>query len=380
MGKQISRRTALAQSALSGLGLVGLGALSGRLDLARAFAAGEGTTIGSPALIGGAKKEGHLNLITLPRDWANYGEIMDTFHARYGSAITDAIPDGSSAQEIAAIKNLKGQNRAPDAVDVGPAWAQVGATGGLFAPYKVATWDTIPGNMKDPTGLWYGDYYGIPAFMSVHSLVKEPLTDWSDLLSPKLKNMVALGGDPRQAGEAFGAVFAAALANGGSLDNIEPGINFFAKLKKVGNWNPTFALNANIAKGATPVAIRWDYLLLAARDVFNGNPAVTVTVPKTGHYAGYYCQAISTYAPNPEAARLWEEFLYSDEGQLLWLKGYTHPARYGDLAKRGQIPQALADKLPSPELYKDVKFATAAQINAAQKVLVAQWGPKVAGN
>jgi putative spermidine/putrescine transport system substrate-binding protein len=234
--------------------------------------------------------------------------------------------------------------------------------------------------MKEPTGLWAGDYYGIPAFLSVNSVVKQTPKQWDDLLSPKLKGMVALGGDPRQAGEAFGAVFGAALANGGSLDNIEPGINFFAKLKKVGNFNPTPGLPANVAKGATPVTIRWDYLQLASRDTFNGNPAVTISVPSGKNYAGYYCQAISKTAPNPNASKLWQEFLYSDQGQLLFLKGYTHPVRFPDLVKRGLVPAALAAKLPASAAYKNVQFATAAQINAAQTVLTAQWGPKVSGS
>ncbi len=211
-------------------------------------------------------------------------------------------------------------------------------------------------------------------------MVPQAPQDWPDLLSPKLRGKVALGGDPRQAGEAFGAVFAAALANGGSLDNIQPGVDFFAKVKKAGNFNPTFALPANVAKGATPVAIRWDYLLLASRDSFNGNPAVTVTVPKSGSYAGYYCQAISKYAPNPNAAKLWQEFLYTDEVQLLFLKGYTHPARYTDLAKRNKVPASLAAKLPPADAYSNVKFATVAQITKAQAVLQEQWGPKVAGS
>jgi putative spermidine/putrescine transport system substrate-binding protein len=370
----------LQKGALGGLGLASLGPLANILDIPSAFAARAESSGITGALIAAAKKERQLNVITLPRTWADYGEIMDTFHARYGLIIHDAIPDGSSAQEVQAIKNLKSLKRAPDVVDVSPAWAAKGKAQGLYVPYKVATWNTIPGSMKDPQGYWYGDYYGVPAFLSVNSVVKEAPKDWPDLLSPKLRGMVALGGDPRQAGEAFGAVFAAALANGGSLDNIEPGIDFFARVKKAGNFNPTFALNANIAKGATPIAIRWDYLLLAARDQFNGNPAVTIHVPKHGIYAGYYCQAISKYAPNPNAARLWQEFLYTDEGQLMFLKGYTHPARYTDLAKRGKIPASLAAKLPPAEAYKNVKFATIPQINAAQAVLQAQWGPKVAGS
>ena len=377
--RHIDRRTALRGEALGGLGLAGLGSLTNVLDISNAFASGVGSP-GGP-LVAAARKEGRLNVITIPlHGWADYDEIMATFRVRYGLTIADAIPDGSSAQEVAAINNLKGQNRAPDVVDVSPAWAAKGKSEGLYVPYKVAAWDTIPASMKDPAGYWYGDYYGVPAFLSVNKVVKEAPRDWPDLLSPKLRGLVALGGDPRQAGEAFGAVFAAALANGGSLDNIQPGVDFFARLKKAGNFNPTFALNANVAKGATPIAIRWDYLLLAARDVFGGNPAVTVSIPKSGHYAGYYCQAISKYAPNPNAAKLWQEFLYTDEGQLMFLKGYTHPARYADLARRGKIPATLAAKLPPAEAYNNVKFATTAQIAAAQQILQEQWGPKVTGS
>jgi len=379
--RHVSRRGLLRTGALGGLGVASLGPLVSALDASRAFASGSAASGGMSALAAAAKQEGHINLITIPlKDWANYSEIMALFRSRYGLMISDAIPDGSSAQEVAAIQNLKGQNRAPDVVDVSPAWAAKGKDKGLYIPYKVTEWDTIPAAMKDPNGYWFGDYYGVPAFMSVNSVVPQAPQDWPDLLSPKLRGKVALGGDPRQAGEAFGAVFAAALANGGSLDNIQPGVDFFAKLKRAGNFNPTFALPANVAKGATPVAIRWDYLLLASRDSFNGNPAVTVTVPKSGSYAGYYCQAISKYAPNPSAAKLWQEFLYTDEVQLLFLKGYTHPARYTDLAKRDKIPASLAAKLPPAAAYANVKFATVTQISAAQTILQDQWGPKVAGS
>ncbi len=378
--RSMYRRELLRRGALSGLGLASLGALAGVVDVSDAFAA-EAAAGGMGALIAAAKKEGHINVIALPRDWADYGELMDTFHARYGLSINDANPDGSSAQEVQAIKQLKGQSRAPDVVDVSPPFADMGKKQGLYVPYKVATWESVPNNMKDAQGYWIGDYWGAQSFLSVNSIVKEAPKDWDDLKSPKLRNMVAIDNDPRSAGDAFGAVMAAALANGGSLDNIEPGINFFATLKKLGNWNPTQALPANIAKGATPIAIRCDYLNLSTRDeLAKSGQGVTVSIPKSGVYGGYYCQAISKYAPNPNAAKLWLEFLYSDEGQLKFLKGYTHPARYADLAARGKVPAALAAKLPPASSYKSVAFASLKQINAAAAVLQEQWGPKVVGS
>ncbi|HEX6507645.1 MAG TPA: hypothetical protein VF221_08445, partial [Chloroflexota bacterium] len=109
---RFTRRDLLARGAMAGIGLAGLTAGAGMLDVARALASDVDATSGLSKLVTGAKKEGHLNVITLPRDWADYGEIMDKFHAKYGLSITDAIPLGSSAQEIQAIQSLKGQGRA----------------------------------------------------------------------------------------------------------------------------------------------------------------------------------------------------------------------------------------------------------------------------
>ncbi|HUK78497.1 MAG TPA: extracellular solute-binding protein, partial [Thermoleophilia bacterium] len=228
-------------------------------------------------------------------------------------------------------------------------------------------------------GYWYGDYYGVISFGTNTNVQKTPPQDWSDLLNPRYHGQVAIDGDPRSANDAFSAVMAASLANGGSLDDIEPGINFFAKLKKMGNYIPADALPANISKGSTPIAIIWDYLNLANKKTFAGNPPYTVSIPKTGVYGGFYCQAISATAPNPQAARLWQEFIYSDEGQLLYLEGFTHPARYADLAKRNVIPAAVAATLPAASSYANIQFATQDQLTAATKVLTEQWGPKVAG-
>lgn len=375
----MSRRELLERAAAGGIGLAGLGAMSSVLDMPDVLAS-ESDKGGIAALIAAAKHEGHLNVITLPSNWANYGEIMSKFQHKYGIGITDANPLGTSAQEIQAIRSLQGQSRGPDTVDVSPTYADIGKKGHLFVPYKVRTWKSIPSNMKDRSGAWAGDYWGAQSFLSVDNIVKVPPKDWSDLLHPRYKGMVAIDGDPRQAGDAFAAVMAASLANGGSLNNIAPGIDFFAKLKAVGNWNPTDAYPANIAKGATPIAIKWDYLNLAQRDdMKKTGQKVTVSIPKHGVYGGYYCQAVSRYAPHPHAAKLWLEYLYSDEGQLLFLKGYTHPARYADLAKRGKVPKSLAKRLPPASSYKTVKFATLAQITKASAVLNAQWASKVGG-
>lgn len=326
------------------------------------------------ALIKAAQGEGRLNTIALPPDWANYGTIIDTFQKKYSIHIDNAAPDDSSAQELQSIRSMKGQSRGPDVVDVGPSFALIGAGEGLFRPYKVATWDSIPDSMKEPSGLWYGDYFGLVSFGVNRSVAKTVPESWADLKKPEYKGMVALNGSPLGAGAAFAAVMAAAIANGGSLDDIMPGIAFFSELAKMGNFNPTSATVASLISGQTPVVVNWDYLNLADAKKAKGMTQIDTIVPANAKpYGSFYCQAISKYAPHPKAAELWQEFLYSDEGQLLFLAGFAHPARFSDMVKRGVVSQDLMAQLPPAAPYAEALFANNAQSKKAQGVLAANW-------
>ena len=326
-------------------------------------------------LVAAAKKEGQLTVIALPHDWVNYGEAIDTFAKKYGIKINELNPDGGSGDEIEAIKANKDNQgpQAPDVIDVGLSFGPDAKAAGLLSPYKVQTWDTIPDNVKDADGAWYGDYYGALAFEVNLQVIKKPPRDWADLLTPAFKGKVALSGDPRTANQAIMTIGAAALANGGSFDNVKPGLDYFAKLNKAGNFVPLIAVPGTVDSGETPVTVRWDYNALSNRDKSNGNPAIGVTIPASGVVAGVYVQAISAYAPHPNAARLWMEFLYSDEGQIIWLKGYGHPVRFADLAARGVIPADVAAKLPPAESYAKAVFPTIAQQAAAKQFIADNW-------
>ncbi len=332
------------------------------------------------ALVEGAKKEGELTVIALPNDWSNYGEMKEKFKAKYPFLkLNDLNPDAGSADEVEAIKANKDNKgpQAPDVIDVGFAFGESSKKDNLLQPYKVSTWETIPAALKDPDGYWYGDYYGVMAFEVNKQVVSNVPQDWADLLKADYKGQIALAGDPRKSSQAINAVWAAALGNGGSADNAQPGLDFFKKLNDAGNFVPVIAKPATVAKGETPIALRWDYNALSNRDSTKGNPEIAVVVPKSGVLAGVYVQAISAYAPHPNAAKLWMEFLYSDEGQLIWLKGYSHPVRYDDLVKRNVVPADLASKLPPAELYAKALFPTLAQIDASKKVITEGWDKSV---
>ena len=341
------RRSIVSVAALATLTALGACAApdddGDRADSASAKATSAEDLGGMDALVEAAEEEGEINVIALPPDGANYGELIKAFEAKYDIEVNSAQPTASSQEEINAAEQLKGTKRAPDVFDLGQSVAL--ANTDKFAEYKVETWDTIPEDLKDPNGLWVNDYGG---YMSVgYDSAKVPdVTSLKDLLKPAFKGKVALNGDPTQAGAAFSGVMMASIGNGGSADDIKPGVDFFADLKKAGNFLPVDPDSATIESGETPVVIDWDYLGSAAAK--NVKTWKTV-VPKEAVVGGYYFQAVNADAPHPAAARLWQEFLYSDEGQNLYLASGARPVRVEAMAEAGTVDQAAYDKLPPVE-------------------------------
>jgi putative spermidine/putrescine transport system substrate-binding protein len=327
---------------------------------------------GMSALIKAAKAEGTLNVIALPPTWANYGNIIKAFSKKYGIKIVSANPDGSSQDEVNAVKQENGTAAAPDVLDVGLAVAVVNTS--LFAPYKVSEWSAIPASQKDSKGLWFEDYGG---YMSVgyNSAKFGTITSLNQLLGPKFKNTVALNGNPTEANAALNGVMMAGLGEGGTVDNISTGVNFFHKLKAAGNFSPIQATNVTIKAGQTEVVFNWDYLNTAG---VVGSPTWKVFVPSNAVLGGYYAQAINKNAPHPAAARLWEEFLYSqaaDGGQNLWLQGGARPVEQPTMTTNGSIDSAAAAKLPA--VSGTPVFLSLAQATKAANFLTANWAAAI---
>ena len=324
------------------------------------------------SLIDAAKAEGNLTTIALPHSWCNYGQMLTDFSSKFGIKVNELLPDGGSKDEITAIEANKANKgpAAPDVVDVGLAFGPKGVAAGDFQAYKVATWDSIPATAKDAGGMWYGDYYGVLSFEVNTTKVTNVPADWSDLLKPEYKGQVALAGDPTVSNQAISGVWAAGIASGGSADNAAPGLDFFKKLNDAGNFVPIIAKTANVAAGDSPIRIAWTYNALADKDSLKGNPPITVVVPKSGRFGGMYVQAISAYAPHPNAAKLWMEYLYSDAGQNTWLGGYCNPIRYDDLVAKKTVDTAAQAKLPDTT---GALLPTLDQITKATDVISKGW-------
>lgn len=324
---------------------------------------------GLEGLIEAAKAEGELNVIALPPDWANYGAIIEAFSDKYGINVNSAQPYASGQEEIDAANQQKGQPTAPDVFDLGQAVAL--ANTAMFAPYKVATFGDIPAAFKDADGTWVNDYGGYVS-IGFDAAKVPPITAVDDLLKPEFQGKVALNGDPIQSGAAFSGVLMVSLSQGGSVEDIAPGVEFFRKLKEAGNFLPVDPTPDTIESGQTPVVIDWNYTNASETKEL---PSWQVVVPPESVVAGYYYQAINKDAPHPAAARLWQEFLYSDEGQNLFGLGGVRPVRADNMNADGTLDKAVIASMPI--VHGPVNVPTPAQTEAASKYLAENWAAAV---
>ena len=282
---------------------------------------------GMDALFAAGKAEGTLNVIALPPDWANYGQIIKDFATKYGIKVESDQPDVDSQVEIDAVNNLAGTDAAPDVFDLAPTVALANTacsrrTRSRPGPTSRRTSRRRPASGSATTPA------SCPS--AATSKVALPATV-ADLLKPEYEGMVALNGNPTTAGAGFNGVVMASLANGGSADDIAPGVEFFKQLNEAGNLLPVDPTPATIASGQTPCVIDWEY----------NNAAQTATLSpraSTGRSSSRATPRRSprtTSRPSTRTRRIrrppacWEEFLYTPEAQNTWLKGFARPVLQG---------------------------------------------------
>ena len=341
---------------------------------------------GMSARVAAAKAEGTLNLTADPTTWANYGNIIKDFGAKYGLHVNDFNPGGTSAEELSEITLDKGKSNEPDVVDVGTSFAIEGVTGQpgvfkgpIFSKYETQEWNDLPATWKNTQGYWAYDYSGVIAIGYNANVIKTAPTSFASLLLPEFKDAVGLSNNPTSSNAGFSAVYSAALDNGGSLNNIQPGINYFKHLAAVGNYNPVEAGgNGDAPMADKPVlaTLDWTFNQLSWQQGLKSHGIDwKMVVPAGTPFSDYYAMAISAYAPHPAAARLFLEYMYSPTGQNLWLEGGGVPATITTMQKDGTVNKAAASLIPP---FKGTPaIPTNAQATAAKALVVKEWSSAV---
>ncbi len=333
------------------------------------------------ALYAAAQEEGQVNLIALPPTWANYAGVIASFNEKYPDIETPVqLPDAASAEELVAVDTQRGSDTMPDVLEISPAICLQALDEGYLGTYRPSLWDEIPDSLKDPDGHWVASYYGVLQLGVNNTIVP----DFQPTSFAELRNApagtVSINDDPRVAGSAFAAVMAASLANGGSFDDIMPGIQYYADLAEAGIFNPTNVTEATILSGETPIVIDWSYNFPGLiPKVEEAGFEFFTAFPTDAVYASYYCQGVVADSPHPNAAKLWIDHLSSDEAALEYLEGGAIPARFNTLVENGTITEDMLTNLPPAELVADVSFMTTEQTEAANAALVENWGPMVLG-
>jgi ABC-type Fe3+ transport system substrate-binding protein/WD40 repeat protein len=327
-------------------------------------------------LVRAAQAEGGLAVLGLNQSIANYRVIFDTFSARYGVPVFLVYPAAISSDQEQVLRDSMGGEgcpvMGPDVVEVDPSLCPVLKAEGLSAPYQVRTWDSIPGVLKDPDGYWSGGYYALLVLEVNTGGIGVVPRDWGDLLGPDFQGVVALTGDPvRGRASGIAAVAAASKAMTGNLADPWAGLLYFRRLNEAGRLMPHLGSWRTLDFEGNSVQAWWDFNAVLNQE-FNG-PATTTVLPASGVVAGVFVQGISAFAPHPNAARLFEEFLLSDEGQLLLLEGHAHPARLDDLVQRAVVSdQQLANLLAVPPEV-EICFPTPEELQAVRAVCAEQW-------
>jgi putative spermidine/putrescine transport system substrate-binding protein len=319
------------------------------------------------ALTAAAKAEKEIVTYGLPNDWVNYGGIWKIFESTYGIKHTDT--DMSSGQIVAALDAERGKGVA-DATDLGFSFATLIQDKKLSQPYKPSKWSEIPEYARDPDGRWAAAYWGAISFAVNTDIVKQVPLTWQDLLKPVYQDKICMR-DPRESATGGMVVLAAAYANGGSVTNVQPGLDYFAKMKGSKALRGIKPSTSNIQKGECPIALFWDFDGFSKRD--DTKLPLQVVIPSDGTVAGLYVQFVSASAPHPNAAKLLLETAFSDAGQLEYARGYAHPIR------KIAIPAELAAKTLPESAYASVQFPKDPKALDAATAKIAEAWATVAG-
>lgn len=176
-------------------------------------------------------------------------------------------------------------------------------------------------------GLVIAPAYNTETFKKNHI---KPIESWNDLARPEYKGKTAYTDINNDWG--FNTLYALSLANGGSIDNMEPGLK---KAKELAGYSNTFYKNSTqmmpaIQQGAADVTVMGSYAI--AELATSGIP-LKMAVPKEGVPLQAFSAALVKNDPRKEAAAKFINYIISNEAQA-------------EIADKGFYPVVKGMKLP----------------------------------
>lgn len=346
-----------------------------------------GDAVGGADLLRAARAEGALITAAIGAPHSYYIGVIDAFQKYAGFDVDPKVPTYPPAAAVADVSNaLQAKKKSPyDVIEITSDIANDANHKDLLTNYKSTLWADIPTILKDPDGAWSAAYFGTISFITNVTAAGFAPKSWGELADKGDKGALAILGDPRSGQPLAGGlslltVMSAARANGGGVDNVAPGIDLLSELAHKGIFDPLSpsglaALPDTAGSNQTPVNVLFSFDFPLGK--FSGNNSgvdVRATTPSDGLLASFYAQAIPVSEPHSQAARLWIEFLQSDQGARAFLQNGAIPARHAVL--RNKASDEIRKLLPSEEI-TNAPVPTQGQLAAAQKVIDEKWASKI---
>ena len=306
------------------------------------------------ALYEAARKEGMVVSFDTGPTWANWAAQFAAFKKRYPE-VEIVYNDIGSGATVVALEKSRNRPQA-DTAYYFAASAVDAAKKGVVAPFKPVNFDKLAPVFRDPDGKWFTIHTLTVAFVVNTKLVKNVPQSWAELMKPEYKNSIVYL-DPRSTGVGQVLVFAANFAAGGDMNNVQPGLDYLGKLSQSGNVLRVLGTTpyAQFVKGEIPIWISYENDGLKAKYTDGLGDAVAVVIPKEASAAAPYGISLVEKGPNPNAGKLWLNFIMTDFGQGIFAQGFVRPSVPGI-----KLPDGVADKLPPAPQVRPLDVAAAA--------------------
>ena len=304
-----------------------------------------GVGVSLPALAA----DGRAIVYNAPAEWAGWGAMLQLIQKETGISVpVDNKNSGQSVSQILAEQ----KNPVADACYLGVSFAINAKNQGLVENYKGEGWNRVPDGLKDPDGAWVSIHAGtIGLMVNVEALDGLPVPkSWNDLLDPKYEGLVGFL-DPSSAFVGYACAMAVNQAMGGSLDNFQPALDYFKKLRDNSPIVPKQTAYARCLSGEIPILFDYDFAAYRAKHV-DGAP-IEFVIPAEGTIQVPYVMCLVKNAPHMENGKAVIDFVLSEKGHaqrrcckndsfsisfLLQRRGRTRKDRAGG---RGEVPAGI---------------------------------------
>jgi len=275
-----------------------------------------------------------------PPQWADWASQLKSIKKNLGYDLPH--DNKNSGQTLSQLLTEK-DNPVADVAYYGVSFGIAAGQKGVTEAYKPKHWDEIPDGLKDPDGHWFTIHSGtIGFFVNKDALEGNPVpASWADLLKPEYKGMVGYL-DPSSAFVGYAGAVAVNRAMGGSLDDFDPGIDYFKKLAKNRPIVPKQTSYGRVLSGEIPILLDYDFN--AYRGQYKDKANVVFVIPAEGTVIVPYVMSLVKGAPHPERGKKILDHIMSDTGQAVWANAFLRPVRASALSE-----EAAAKFLPASD-------------------------------